>query len=81
MLIDVGTSDMTSSLWFMDTVGQITGYIKKRMLVGVRDGSWRAHMNLLSMYDRVPYYPTGPLNILRNDTDIVFKSAEKTFLR
>ena len=45
--------------WVQEAV--ISGYIKKRTLgakVGVRDGSRVARMNLLSTYNRVPYYPT-----------------------
>ena len=41
----------------------ISGYVKKETVgwqVGVRDGSRGARVNLLSVYDRVPYYPTRP---------------------
>ena len=33
-------------------------YIRRRWYL--RDGSRGARMDLLSMYDRVPYYPTDP---------------------
>ena len=48
-------------LWIQEAV--ITGYIKNAHLgqmVGVRDGSRGARMNLLSVYDHVPLYRTRP---------------------
>ena len=59
--------------WIQEVV--ISGYIKKRTLgwlVGVRDGSRGARMNFLSMYDRVPYYPTRPKFSSSARNEIVF---------
>ena len=53
----------------------ISEYIKKRTLgVGVRDGSRGGRMNLLSMHDTLPYYPTRPKIIIH-----VLKLLHKNF--
>ena len=62
--------------WIQEAVN--SGYIKKRTLgwsVVVRDGSRGARMNLLSMYDRVSYYPTPNTSLTKGFSCLLFNDG------